>query len=79
MPICVQPNPYAATQYKGYRIEVRAFGKGFRALIFPPDATRPLPDSPCNLEKGEENEIVAEAKRVIDGHLRRLGFEAQFG
>ena len=66
----LKPTPSSAIQYRGYRIEVIAVGKGFRAQIFPPNATRPLADSPCNLEKSEENDIVAEAKRVIDVHLR---------
>jgi hypothetical protein len=69
MPI-LKPTSFATTiQYKGYRIEVSAVGKGFRASIFPPTATRPLANSPCNLEKSEEIEIVAEAKRLIDAHL----------
>ena len=45
-------------------------GKGWRALIFPPSVTRPLTDSPCNLEKSEKQEILAKAKHVIDAHLR---------
>lgn len=69
MPI-LKPASSTSIQYKGYRIEVIAVGKGFRASIFPPNATRPLADSPCNLEKSEENDIVAEAKRVVDAHLR---------
>ena len=71
MPICLTPTPYAGTvQYKRYRIEVTPVGRGWRASIFPPSATRPLADSPCNLEKSERNEIVAEAKRVIDARQR---------
>jgi hypothetical protein len=67
MPMLLTPTPYAGTiQYKRYRIEVSPVGKGWRASIFPPSATRPIADSPCNLEKSERDEIVAEAKRVID-------------
>ena len=62
--------------YKGYRIEVSPIGKGWRASIFSPGSNRPLADSPSNLEKSRTEEIVAEAKRIIDA---RLGprFDAQ--
>jgi hypothetical protein len=55
--------------YKGYRIEVSHVGKGWRASIFSPGSTRALDDSPSNLEKGRTEEIVAEAKRIIDERL----------
>jgi hypothetical protein len=53
-------------EYKNYRIEVRRLGKGWRASIYPPGATKPLSNSPTNLEKSEAEEIVAEAKHIID-------------
>ena len=43
-------------------------GKGWRGAIFEPGSTRALADSPFNLEKSRE-EIVAEAKRIIDARL----------
>jgi hypothetical protein len=55
--------------YKGYRIEVCAVGRGWRASIFSPGSTSPWPNSPANLEKSGTEEIVAEAKRIIDKHL----------
>jgi hypothetical protein len=56
--------------YKGYRIEVSAVGKGWRASIFfSPDSTSPWPNSPVNLEKSSTEEIVAEAKRIIEVRL----------
>ena len=55
--------------YKGYRIEVSPLGKGWRASIFSPSSNRPLADSPSNLEKSRSEEIVAEAKRIIDARL----------
>ena len=55
--------------YKGYRIEVSPVGRGWRASIFSPRSTRPWPNSPVNLEKSSEEEIVAEAKRIIEVHL----------
>ena len=53
-------------EYKGYRMEVSPVGKGSRAAIFAPGSTRALGDSPSNLEKSRAEEIVAEAKRIID-------------
>jgi hypothetical protein len=53
-------------EYKGYRIEVRRLGKGWRASIYSAGATKPLSISPSNLEKSEADEIIAEAKRIID-------------
>jgi len=56
-------------EYEGYRIEVSSVGKGWRASIFAPGTTRALADSPANLEKSPTEEIVAEAKRIIDARL----------
>ena len=55
--------------YKGYRIEVGRVGKGWRASIFSPGSTSPWSNSPVNLEKGESEEIIAEAKRIIEVRL----------
>ena len=56
-------------EYKGYRIEVCPVGKGWRASIFSPGSTTPWPNSPVNLEKSSTEEIVAEAKRIIEVRL----------
>lgn len=56
-------------EYKGYRIEVGPVGKGWRASIYSPGASVPLPNSPTNLEKSGTEEIVAEAKRIIDARF----------
>ena len=44
-------------------------GKGRRGAIFEPGSTRALANSPFNLEKSRSEEIVAEAKRIIDARL----------
>jgi hypothetical protein len=56
-------------EYRGYRLQVGPVGKGWRASIYSPGSTSALPDSPTNLEKSSKNEIVAEAKRIIDGRF----------
>jgi hypothetical protein len=55
--------------YKGYRIEVSHVGRGWRASIFSPSSSAPWPNSPVNLEKSSTEEIIAEAKRIIDVRL----------
>jgi hypothetical protein len=55
--------------YKGYRIEVSHVGRGWRASIFSPGSAAPWPNSPVNLEKSSTEEIIAEAKRIIDVRL----------
>lgn len=62
-------NDEPSVQYRRYRIEVSRVGKGWRASIFAPNARRPLTNSPFNLEKSEKEQIVAEAKRIIDAQL----------
>jgi hypothetical protein len=62
-------NEHNLIEYKSYRIEVCRVGKGWRASIYSPGSTSPLPNSPANLEKSEAEEIVAEAERVIDALL----------
>ena len=61
--------PNDSNEYKGYRIEVCPVGKGWRASIFSPGSTTPWPNSPVNLEKSSTEEIVAEAKRIIEVRL----------
>jgi hypothetical protein len=64
-----QTRTMTVIDYKGYRIEVCPVGKGWRASIFSPGSTSPWPNSPVNLEKSSTEEIVAEAKRIIEVRL----------
>jgi hypothetical protein len=57
--------------YNGYRLEVGPVGKGWRAAIYAPGSASPLPESPAVLEKISKDEIVAEAKRIIDARLNK--------
>jgi hypothetical protein len=56
-------------EYRGFRIEVSHVGRGWRAAILAPGSIRALADSPSNLEKSSTEEIVAEAKRIIDARF----------
>jgi hypothetical protein len=57
--------------YRGYRLEVGPVGKGWRAAIYVPGSVSPLPESPATLEKSSKDEIVAEAKRIIDERFNK--------
>jgi hypothetical protein len=57
--------------YRGYRLEVGPVGRGWRAAIYVPGSASPLPESPATLEKSSKDEIVAEAKRIIDKRLNK--------
>jgi hypothetical protein len=57
-------------EYRGHRIKVSPLGKGWRASIFAPGSTRALAESPVNLEKSASDDIITEAKRIIDAGLR---------
>ena len=57
--------------YRGYRLEVSPVGKGWRAAIYAPGSTSPLPESPATLEKISKEEIVTQAKEIIDARLNK--------
>jgi hypothetical protein len=55
--------------YNGYRLLVSPVGKGWRAMIYPLGSSSALPESPTILEKCSRDEIVTEAKKIIDARL----------
>jgi hypothetical protein len=57
--------------YRGYRLEVGPVGRGWRAAIYAPGTTSPLPESPAVLEKISKEEILTRAKEIIDGRLNK--------
>ena len=67
--VAIIRNTMTTLEYKGFRIEVTSVGKGRRGAIFEPGSTRALANSPFNLEKSRSEEIVAEARRIIDARL----------
>jgi hypothetical protein len=56
--------------YKGYRLEIGPVCKGWRASIYSRGSILPLLDSPTNLEKSRKEDIIAQAKQIVDAHLR---------
>jgi hypothetical protein len=57
--------------YRGYRLEVSPVGKGWRVAIYPPGSPSPLSESPVVLEKISKEEIVTQAKEIIDARLNK--------
>jgi hypothetical protein len=55
--------------YKGYRLLISPVGKAWRVMIFPPGSSSALPESPATLEKSPKEEIVAEARKIINARL----------
>jgi hypothetical protein len=55
--------------YRGHHLLVSPVGKGWRALIFAQGAKSPLPESPVVLEKSTKEEVVAQAKRIVDARF----------
>jgi hypothetical protein len=55
--------------YRGYRLEVGPVGKGWRAAIYAPGSALPLPESPAMLEKVTKEEIITQAKEIVDARL----------
>jgi hypothetical protein len=53
--------------YRGYRLEVGPVGRG--AAIYAPGSASPLPESPAVLEEITKEEIVTQAKEIIDARL----------
>jgi hypothetical protein len=56
--------------YRGFFLHVGPVGKGWRAFIYPPGSESALAESPTNLEKSRKEEIIAEAKKIVDARLR---------
>jgi hypothetical protein len=67
--VSITKHTMTTLEYKGFRIEVTSVGKGWRASIFEPGSSRTLANSPFNLEKSRSDEIIAEARRIIDARL----------
>jgi hypothetical protein len=58
-------------EYKGYRLEARPIGKGWRVLIHPPGARSALSEYASDLEKDSKEAVIVEAKKIVDAHLGR--------
>ena len=55
--------------YKEYRFVVSKVGKGWRAMIYSPGSSPALPESPATLEQSSKEDIVTEAKKIVDARL----------
>ena len=67
----VTTTPSEINEYKGYRLDARPLGKGWRVLIYPPGAKTALSEYASDLEKGSKEAVVRKAKEIVDAHLNR--------
>lgn len=57
------------TDYRGYHFLLSSAGKGWRVMIYAEGSRSAMPESPIELETFPKEEIVAEAKRIVDARL----------
>ena len=57
--------------YKGYRLDPRPVGRGWRVFIYPPGNKPVLAEYASRLEKGSKDQVVKEAKQIVDTDLER--------
>jgi hypothetical protein len=58
--LAVQPH-----EYHGYRIVIRPYGSGWRAMVYAPDSTQPILGPQSN-DPTSHDDILDRAKRLID-------------
>ena len=56
-------------EYAGYRLEVRAYGLGWRVFIFAPNSHDPLTQTPWSHDPEEKADIIAKAKALVDADI----------
>jgi hypothetical protein len=57
--------------YKGYRLDPRPVGRGWRVFIYPPGNKPVLSEYASSLEKGSKDQVIKEAKEIVDTDLER--------
>ena len=67
----VTTTPSEIIEYKGYRLDARPLGKGWRVLIYPPGAKTALSEYASDLEMSSKEAVVRKAKEIVDAHLNR--------
>ena len=53
-------------KYRGFNLVPGQVGKGWRVAIFPEGTTIALAKSPCSLEKCTREDVLADAKKIVD-------------
>jgi hypothetical protein len=57
--------------YKGYRLDPRPVGRGWRVTVYPPGNKPVLAEYASSLEKGSKEQVIKEAKQIVDAHFER--------
>ena len=68
MEIVDRGEPTNNIEYKGFRLMPSRVGKGWRVEIFAEGSSSALPESPFILEKCSQEEIITEAKKIVDAN-----------
>jgi hypothetical protein len=55
--------------YKGYHLDPRPVGRGWRVFIYPPGNKSVLSEYASSLEKGSKDQVINEAKEIVDTDL----------
>ena len=58
-------------EYAGYRLEVRAYGLGWRVFIFAPNNDEPLAQTPWSHDPEERADIIVKAKALVDADIAK--------
>jgi hypothetical protein len=53
-------------KYRGYNLVPSQVGQGWRVAIFPVGSSNALPESPCSLEKCTQEDVLADARKIVD-------------
>jgi len=53
-------------KYRGFNLVPAQVGNGWRVAIFPVGSSTALPESPCSLEKCTRDDVLADAKKIVD-------------
>ncbi len=54
--------------YKGYHLEVRPDGPGYKVFIYPADSIFPLPKTPYRDAKAD---VITQAKAIVDAEIAK--------
>ncbi len=60
-----------AIEYRGYNLQLRSSGAGWRVFIYEPGASTPRPEVPVTAEMFGAPEVMAEARKIVDDLLSK--------
>jgi hypothetical protein len=55
-------------QYREYRLSVETHTPGLKVLIYPPGSSLPLPTIPFHRDRAKLDDLIEEAKHIVEDH-----------